>query len=157
MRTAIVADTNSGITPEEAAERGITLIPMPFLIDGAEYREGEDCTQPFFFERLAAGAEVATSQPSPGGITERWDRLLEDHDAILAPVAPTTAYPLGQKAQNPVEVYMGDVYTVPVNIAGLPALSLPCGKDSNGLPIGMQMIGKPFGEAALYRAGYAFE
>lgn len=83
MRTAIVADTNSGITPEEAAERGISLIPMPFLIDGAEYREGEDCTQPFFFERLAAGAEVATSQPSPGGITERWDRLLEDHDAIL--------------------------------------------------------------------------
>ena len=83
MRTAIVADTNSGITPEEAAERGITLIPMPFLIDGAEYREGEDCTQPFFFARLAAGAEVATSQPSPGGITERWDRLLEDHDAIL--------------------------------------------------------------------------
>ena len=83
MRTAIVADTNSGITPEEAAERGITLIPMPFLIDGAEYREGEDCTQPFFFARLAAGAEVATSQPSPGGITERWDHLLEDHDAIL--------------------------------------------------------------------------
>ena len=90
MRTAIVADTNSGITPEEAAERGITLIPMPFLIDGAEYLEGEDCTQPFFFERLAAGAEVATSQPSPGGITERWDRLLEDHGRLVCTRADLT-------------------------------------------------------------------
>ena len=90
-------------------------------------------------------------------LKQRFDKIFEDYDAILAPVAPTTAYPLGQKVQNPVEVYMGDVYTVPVNIAGLPALSLPCGKDSNGLPIGMQMIGKPFGEAALFRAGYAFE
>ena len=90
-------------------------------------------------------------------LKQRFDKIFEDHDAILAPVAPTTAYPLGQKVQNPVEVYMGDVYTVPVNIAGLPALSLPCGKDKDGLPIGMQLIGKPFGEAALYRAGYAFE
>ena len=83
MRTAIVADTNSGITPEEAAERGITLIPMPFLIDGKEYLEGEDCSQDFFFERMAAGAEVGTSQPSPGGIAELWERLLEENDAVL--------------------------------------------------------------------------
>lgn len=83
MRTAIVADTNSGILPEEAARMGISLIPMPFLIDGKEYREGEDCTPAFFFERLAAGAEVATSQPGPGDVTELWERLLEENDAIL--------------------------------------------------------------------------
>ena len=83
MKTAIVADTNSGIDRRQAEEMGISLLPMPFLIDGREYLEGEDCTQDFFFARLAAGAEVATSQPSPGGITELWERLLESHDAVL--------------------------------------------------------------------------
>ena len=83
MRTAIVVDTNSGIMPEEAARMGLSLIPMPFLIDGKEYLEGEDCSQDFFFERMAAGAEVGTSQPSPGGIAELWERLLEENDAVL--------------------------------------------------------------------------
>ena len=83
MRTAIVVDTNSGIMPEEAAHMGISLIPMPFLIDGKEYLEGENCSQDFFFERMAAGAEVGTSQPSPGGIAELWERLLEENDAVL--------------------------------------------------------------------------
>ena len=83
MRTAIVVDTNSGIMPEEAARMGISLIPMPFLIDGKEYLEAEDCSQDFFFERMAAGAEVGTSQPSPGGIAELWERLLEENDAVL--------------------------------------------------------------------------
>ena len=83
MRTAIVVDTTSGIMPEEAARMGISLIPMPFLIDGKEYLEGEDCSQDFFFERMAAGAEVGTSQPSPGGIAELWERLLEENDAVL--------------------------------------------------------------------------
>lgn len=61
-------------------------------------------------------------------------------------MAPTTAYKIGEKTKDPLEMYLGDVYTVPVNIAGLPALSLPCGKDHGGLPIGMQLIGKPFSE-----------
>lgn len=86
-----------------------------------------------------------------------FDRVFEGYDAILAPVAPTTAYKLGEKTQDPLEMYLGDVYTVPVNIAGLPALSLPCGTDSQGLPIGMQLIGKPMSEPTLYRAGFAFE
>ena len=83
MRTAIVVDTNSGIMPEEAARMGISLIPMPFLIDGKEYLEGDNCSQEIFFERMAAGAEVGTSQPSPGGIAELWERLLEENDAVL--------------------------------------------------------------------------
>ena len=86
-----------------------------------------------------------------------FDRVFEGYDAILAPVAPTTAYKIGEKTKDPLEMYLGDVYTVPVNIAGLPALSLPCGKDRGGLPIGMQLIGKPFSEPTLYRAGFAFE
>ena len=86
-----------------------------------------------------------------------FDQVFAGYDAILAPVAPTTAYRIGEKTKDPLEMYLGDVYTVPVNIAGLPALSLPCGTDSQGLPIGMQLIGKAYSEPTLYRAGFAFE
>jgi len=86
-----------------------------------------------------------------------FERVFQDHDCILSPVAPTTAYKIGEKTTNPLEMYMGDIYTVPVNIAGLPALSMPCGVDSEGLPIGMQLIGRAFGEAELLRAAYAYE
>ena len=90
-------------------------------------------------------------------LKQSFDKVFENYDAVLSPVAPTTAYKIGKKTQDPLEMYLGDVYTVPINIAGLPALSLPCGTDSQGLPIGMQLIGKPFSEPVLYRAGYAFE
>lgn len=90
-------------------------------------------------------------------LKQSFDRVFEHYDAVLSPVAPTTAYKLGEKTKDPLEMYLGDIYTVPINIAGLPALSLPCGTDHQGLPIGMQLIGKPYSEPALYRAGYAFE
>jgi aspartyl-tRNA(Asn)/glutamyl-tRNA(Gln) amidotransferase subunit A len=86
-----------------------------------------------------------------------FDKIFEKCDFVLSPVAPTTAYRLGEKTTNPLEMYMGDIYTVPVNIAGLPSLSLPCGEDKDLLPIGMQLVGKPFGEPTLFQAGYAFE
>lgn len=85
------------------------------------------------------------------------NKVFEKCDFIISPVAPTTAYKLGEKTDNPLEMYMGDIYSVPINIAGVPSLSLPCGKDGDNMPIGMQLIGKPLGEATLYRAGYAFE
>ena len=84
-------------------------------------------------------------------------RVFERFDFLLAPVAPTTACRLGEKRNSPLEMYMGDVCTVPVNIAGLPALSIPCGTGARGLPIGMQLIGRPFSEQLLYRAAYAYE
>ena len=90
-------------------------------------------------------------------LKQSFDKIFETYDAVLSPVAPTTAYKIGEKTQDPLEMYLGDVYTVPINIAGLPALSMPCGTDSQGLPIGMQLIGKPFSEPTLYRAGFAFE
>ena len=90
-------------------------------------------------------------------IKAAFDKVFKQYDAVLSPVAPTTAYKLGEKVDDPLAMYLGDVYTVPVNIAGLPSLSLPCGQDREGLPIGLQLIGKPFGEAALYRAGYTLE
>ena len=90
-------------------------------------------------------------------IVRDFARVFEHFDLILSPVAPTVAYRIGEKTANPLEMYMGDVYTVPVNIAGLPALSLPCGTNSEGLPIGMQLIGPAFSERVLCRAGHAFE
>ena len=78
-------------------------------------------------------------------------------DVILTPVAPTTAYPIGSKTTNPLEMYAGDICTVSVNIAGLPGLVQPCGFDSGKMPVGMQLIGPHFGEQKLLNAGLAFE
>ena len=78
-------------------------------------------------------------------------------NAILSPVAPTVAYRIGEKSGNPLEMYMGDAYSVPVNIAGLPAISLPCGVGADNMPVGMQLIGKEFSEPLLYRIADAFE
>ncbi len=86
-----------------------------------------------------------------------FDRAFEDFDALLGPVAPTTAYRIGEKSMSPMEMYLGDVHTVPVNIAGIPALSMPCGADENGLPVGLQLMGKTFSEPMLYRIGGALE
>ena len=84
-------------------------------------------------------------------------KIFESNDLILAPVSPTTAYKIGEKSADPLEMYMGDIYTVPINIAGLPAISLPCGKGENNLPIGMQLIGKAYSEQTIISAAHAFE
>ncbi|AYM02815.1 Asp-tRNA(Asn)/Glu-tRNA(Gln) amidotransferase subunit GatA [Levilactobacillus yiduensis] len=82
--------------------------------------------------------------------------VLKDHDFIMGPVAPTPAFGIGDEIKDPITMYMNDVLTIPVNLAGLPGLSLPAGF-SNNLPVGMQLIGRPFDEGTLYKAGYAFE
>jgi len=76
---------------------------------------------------------------------------------ILGPVAPTTAPKLGESLSDPLKMYLGDIYTVSVNLAGLPGISVPVGTDSSGLPIGMKLIGNCFEEKKIIRAGYAFE
>ncbi len=90
-------------------------------------------------------------------IMNEFDRAFERFDLIAGPTAPTTAYRIGEKADNPIEMYLGDVFTVSVNIAGLPAVSLPCGLDSRKLPIGLQLIGRPFSECTILQAAYAYE
>lgn len=90
-------------------------------------------------------------------IMEEFSSIFASCQAVLSPVAPTTAYKLNEKTQNPLEMYLGDIYTVPVNIAGIPALSMPCGVDDEGLPVGMQLMGRPFSEPTLYRIAHAFE
>ena len=90
-------------------------------------------------------------------IKQAFDKAFEKYDVILGPAAPTTAPKLGESLSDPIKVYLGDIYTISVNLAGLPGLSMPCGIDSKGLPIGVQMIGDCFKEKNIIRAAYAFE
>jgi aspartyl-tRNA(Asn)/glutamyl-tRNA(Gln) amidotransferase subunit A len=90
-------------------------------------------------------------------IKEGFDKAFAKYDVILGPTAPSTALKLGESLSDPLKMYLGDIYTVSVNLAGLPAISLPCGMDSSGLPIGLQIIGKHFGEKDIIRAAYSFE
>ncbi|MGH7965006.1 MAG: amidase family protein, partial [Candidatus Binatia bacterium] len=78
-------------------------------------------------------------------------------DIIATPVAPTTAFRLGEKMADPLTMYLSDIFTIAVNLAGLPGLSIPCGFDIQGLPISLQLIGKPFGEDMLLQAASAYE
>ena len=90
-------------------------------------------------------------------IKKEFDKAFEKYDVILGPVAPTTAPKLGESLSDPIKMYLGDIYTISVNLAGLPGISLPCGKDKNGMPIGLQLIGDCFQEKKIIQAAYAFE
>ena len=90
-------------------------------------------------------------------IKKEFDKAFEKYDVILGPAAPTTAPKLGSSLADPIQMYLGDIYTISVNLAGLPGISLPCGQDSAGLPIGLQLIGDCFKEKNIIRAAYAYE
>lgn len=90
-------------------------------------------------------------------IKQAFDKAFAQYDVILGPAAPTTAPKLGESLSDPIKMYLGDIYTISVNLAGLPGITLPCGKDGNGLPIGLQLIGDCFQEKNIIRAAYAFE
>jgi aspartyl-tRNA(Asn)/glutamyl-tRNA(Gln) amidotransferase subunit A len=84
-------------------------------------------------------------------------RAFESVDVILTPVAPTPAFRIGEKENDPLQMYLSDIFTIPVNLAGTCGISIPAGLSGDGLPIGLQLIGKPFGEEAILRAAHAFE
>jgi aspartyl-tRNA(Asn)/glutamyl-tRNA(Gln) amidotransferase subunit A len=90
-------------------------------------------------------------------VKKDFDAAFRRCDAIITPTAPTTAFKIGEKTKDPLQMYLSDIYTISVNLAGLPALSLPCGFDAQGLPIGMQIIGKPFDEGTILNLAYAYE
>ncbi len=90
-------------------------------------------------------------------IKKAFDKAFEKYDVILGPASPSTAPKLGESLSDPLKMYLGDIYTISVNLAGLPGMTVPCGKDSKGLPIGLQLIGDCFKEKNIIRAGYAFE
>lgn len=90
-------------------------------------------------------------------IKKAFDEAFAKYDLILGPAAPTTAPKLGESLSDPIKMYLGDIYTISVNLAGLPGICVPCGKDSKGLPIGLQLIGDCFKEKNIIRAAYSFE
>ena len=90
-------------------------------------------------------------------IKKAFDDAFAKYDVILGPVAPTTALKMGESLSDPIKMYLGDIYTVSVNLAGLPGISLPCGQDKDGMPVGMQLLGQTFDEKSIIRAAYAFE
>ena len=90
-------------------------------------------------------------------VKQEFEKLFEKYDVLITPTSPTVAYEIGTKSNNPLEMYLADLCTVAVNIAGLPGISIPCGVDSQGMPIGLQLIGKPFGEETIIQAAYTYE
>ena len=89
-------------------------------------------------------------------IKNDFEKVFEDYDVIIGPTTPTPAFKVGEKIDNPLTMYANDILTIPVNLAGVPAISVPCGL-SNGLPVGLQIIGKHFDEKTVYRVAHAYE
>lgn len=90
-------------------------------------------------------------------IKKEFDKAFQMYDVILGPTAPTTAPKLGESLMDPIKMYLGDIYTISVNLAGLPSISIPCGMDKKGLPIGLQLIGDCFKENTIIQAAYTYE
>ncbi|MFO7813189.1 MAG: Asp-tRNA(Asn)/Glu-tRNA(Gln) amidotransferase subunit GatA [Pelovirga sp.] len=90
-------------------------------------------------------------------IRQDFTRVFDQVDLLLTPVAPTAAFKFGERTDDPLQMYLSDIFTIPVNLAGTCAMSIPCGFDATGLPIGLQLIGKPFGEGEMLQAAQAFE
>ena len=90
-------------------------------------------------------------------IKDRFNDLFKKYDLLLTPTSPVTAFKIGEKSNNPLEMYLSDICTVPLNIAGLPGMNVPCKVDSKGLPIGFQLIGNAFEEETIFRAAYTYE
>jgi aspartyl-tRNA(Asn)/glutamyl-tRNA(Gln) amidotransferase subunit A len=90
-------------------------------------------------------------------IRRDFDAAFQDVDLIATPVTPTPAFKLGEKVQDPLQMYLSDIYTISINLAGIPAISVPCGFSKAGLPIGLQLIGRPFAEDVVLRGAHAYE
>ena len=90
-------------------------------------------------------------------IKNDFDKAFKDFDAIITPTSPTVAFNLGEKIEDPLKMYLSDVFTISANLAGIPGISIPCGFNKNNLPIGLQILGKPFDEKTILRIAYAYE
>lgn len=90
-------------------------------------------------------------------IKRDFEEAFKKYDVLVAPVSPTPAFKIGEKTESPLQMYLSDIFTIPINLAGVTAISIPCGFTKEGLPIGLQIIGRPFGEEMVLKVAYAFE
>lgn len=112
MKIAAATDSNSGITQDQAKQLGVHVLPMPFIIDGQMYYEGVDLTHEELFRRMEEGADITTSQPSPGEVTDFWDKLLEEYDAVVYIPMSSGLSGSCQTAMLLAEDYEGKIYVV---------------------------------------------
>ena len=109
---------------------------------------------------LSAGyydAYYGQAQGVREALRRQLEAALETVDVLVSPTSPTSAFPIGERMEDPLAMYLSDVYTTPASLAGLPALALPSGLDAQGLPLSLQVVGRPFDEATVLRVGRAFE
>lgn len=90
-------------------------------------------------------------------IKKDFTKAFKKYDVLITPTSPTPAFKINEKVNDPLTMYLSDIYTLPINLAGMPAISLNCGYSKNNLPIGLQIIGRPFDEGTILRAAYNFE
>ena len=90
-------------------------------------------------------------------IKQDFDEAFKKVDVILTPTAPTPAFKLGEKLDDPLKMYLSDIFTISANLAGIPGISIPCGYSKNNLPIGLQILGKPFAEETILKVAYIYE
>jgi aspartyl-tRNA(Asn)/glutamyl-tRNA(Gln) amidotransferase subunit A len=90
-------------------------------------------------------------------IKQDFDRVFKDFDCIVTPTSPTAAFKIGEKVDDPLKMYLSDIYTISANLAGIPGISIPCGFTRNNLPVGLQILAKPFNEELLFKVGHAYE
>jgi len=88
---------------------------------------------------------------------EDFEKAFKAFDCLITPTAPTAAFKIGERMQDPLSMYLSDIFTIPANLTGIPGISIPCGFTKNGLPIGLQILARPFGEETLIRAAYTFQ
>ena len=90
-------------------------------------------------------------------IRQDFERVFKEVDAVLTPTAPTPAFKFGEKSEDPISMYLSDIFTISTNLAGLPGISVPCGFTQSGLPVGMQLIGQAFEESKLLNIAHAYD
>jgi aspartyl-tRNA(Asn)/glutamyl-tRNA(Gln) amidotransferase subunit A len=90
-------------------------------------------------------------------IKQDFDNVFDEFDCIVTPISPTPAFKIGEKIEDPLKMYLSDIYTISANLAGIPAISIPCGFTKKGLPVGLQILAKPFAEDMLLRVAYTYE
>lgn len=161
MKTAIVTDSNSGITQKQGEELGIYVLPMPFMVDGRTYLEGVDLTHQEFYEKMNGGADISTSQPSPDSVMKLWDGLLTTYDEIVhIPMssglssACQTAMVLAQDYEGKVHVVDNHRVSVTQRQSALDALELAKAGVS-GADIKRKLEETQGGLCDLYYSGYA--
>jgi len=146
--------------------RPSSLVPRPSLIDMYKKTRGDG-----FGEEAKRRVILGTFVLSHGYydayylralkvrtlIKQDFDRAFQEFDCIVTPTSPTPAFKIGERTEDPLKMYLSDIYTISANLAGLPAISVPCGFTKNGLPVGLQILAKPFDEDMLFRVAYTYE